>query len=287
MRVKLLFLLALVVLAALPSTASAQRTRYYVSLGDSLSVGEQPRAGDGLTVLTGAGYVDDIFKFERRRIRGLREVKFGCGGERVSTIARSSVACFYAGAHNQLGAAINFMRAHRGQIAFVTIDIGANDVDSCDKSGGIDVNCVTTGFNAIKQGLPGVARRLRSAAGRHTRIVGMNYYDPFLEQWLSGSSGQSVARASVSLADQFNGIIAAAYRAQHIRVADVAGAFKTDDLTDMTSLPGFGQVPVNVANICNFTWMCAAAPVGPNIHARPAGYKLIAGVFEKQLRGVR
>ena len=190
------------------------------------------------------------------------------------------------GARNQPDAASKFLRAHRGQIAFVTIDIGANDVQSCAKNGQIDFNCIATGFNAVKQDLPGVARRLRAAAGRHAHIAGMTYYDPFLEQWLNGSSGQSLARSSVTLGDQFNGIIAAAYRGQHIRVADVAGAFKTDDFTDMTTLPGFGQVPVNVANICNFTWMCAAAPVGPNIHARPSGYKLIAGVFARQLRGV-
>jgi hypothetical protein len=31
-----------------------------------------------------------------------------------------------------------------------------------------------------------------------------------------------------------------------------------------------------VANICTFTYMCDAPPVGPDIHANVAGYSLIA-----------
>jgi hypothetical protein len=31
-----------------------------------------------------------------------------------------------------------------------------------------------------------------------------------------------------------------------------------------------------VANICEFTYMCDAPPVGPDIHATVAGYSLIA-----------
>jgi hypothetical protein len=36
---------------------------------------------------------------------------------------------------------------------------------------------------------------------------------------------------------------------------------------------------VNVANICAFTYMCDAAPVGPDIHATVAGYSLIANTL--------
>ena len=38
-------------------------------------------------------------------------------------------------------------------------------------------------------------------------------------------------------------------------------------------------MPVAVAEVCRLTWMCAAPPVGPNIHANQAGYAVIAQAF--------
>jgi hypothetical protein len=38
-------------------------------------------------------------------------------------------------------------------------------------------------------------------------------------------------------------------------------------------------LPVNVANICELTYMCDPEPVGPDIHANFAGYSLIADTF--------
>jgi hypothetical protein len=61
------------------------------------------------------------------------------------------------------------------------------------------------------------------------------------------------------------------------RVADVAGAFAT---TDTTLVDGR---PVNVTRICAWTWMCAPAPLGPDIHANRAGYAVIARAFRERL----
>ena len=36
---------------------------------------------------------------------------------------------------------------------------------------------------------------------------------------------------------------------------------------------------------CQVTWMCAAAPFGPNIHPNDAGYEAIAGAVEAKLGG--
>ena len=60
--------------------------------------------------------------------------------------------------------------------------------------------------------------------------------------------------------------------------------------TDTATLPGAGTVPLNVARICTWTWMCAPPPVGPNIHANATGYKVIAAAFERvisQFPGLR
>jgi hypothetical protein len=42
-------------------------------------------------------------------------------------------------------------------------------------------------------------------------------------------------------------------------------------------------VPVAVARICQWTWMCAPAPRGPNIHANATGYKQLAKTFKKSI----
>jgi hypothetical protein len=38
-------------------------------------------------------------------------------------------------------------------------------------------------------------------------------------------------------------------------------------------------VPLNVAVICQLTYMCVPPPVGPNIHANRIGYSVIAATF--------
>ncbi len=57
------------------------------------------------------------------------------------------------------------------------------------------------------------------------------------------------------------------------------GAFHSGDFTDQVRVPGIGTVPRNVAAICLWTWECAASPRGPNEHARPIGYSVIALAF--------
>jgi hypothetical protein len=45
------------------------------------------------------------------------------------------------------------------------------------------------------------------------------------------------------------------------------------------TMPGLGEIPRNVALICQWTWECAAPPRGPNQHADRVGYGAIAGAF--------
>jgi hypothetical protein len=64
---------------------------------------------------------------------------------------------------------------------------------------------------------------------------------------------------------------------------NVQDAFSTADFTNTAPLPGVGPVPLNVARICGWTWMCAPALVGPNIHANATGYQHIAAAFEQAI----
>jgi lysophospholipase L1-like esterase len=285
-------LLAACVLAcALPTVALAKHRRhphrYYLALGDSLARGAQPFGpfqsnGFDQTVATNQGYASDLFAVEKHKIKGLRLKQLGCLGETTMTMMDGGI-CHY-GAGSQLGQAVKFIHRHR--IAFITLDIGANDVDGCATSSGIDFTCVTNGLKSVQANVPMIAAELRRAAGRKVKIAGMTYYDPFLAEWLQGTAGQGLAFASVSLAKSFNDELISAFQPKHFKVADVATAFGTyvPFSTTATIAPyPYGPVPIAVANICQWTWMCAPAPRGPNIHANAAGYREIASVFKKAL----
>lgn len=287
MRTMRAIALAVTAAALLVSAAAANAAKpmYYVSLGDSLSVGYQPHPPSGYASTTRQGYIDQLFKMERSRFPGLRMYKLGCGGENTFSIYGDSAACSYGASPSQLQAAEAFLRSHRGQIAFVTIDIGGNNVDGCAKGSTVDTGCIFTGLANIKRDVPKIARRLRSAAGAKTQIVAMTYYNPFLQYYLRGGSVNiGLAKLSVGLGDQVNKAITDGFKAGKVKIADVAAAFQSDDMTTLVNLPPFGQVPADVARICQDTWMCAAPPVGPNIHANLAGYRLIAQTFAKQIK---
>ena len=265
---------------ALAHSGATGKRQYYLALGDSLSRGAQPNTS-GVTVPTNQGYPNDLLNRERSNFPGLTLKELGCLGESTTTMLKGGICSYAAG--TQLKAAVQFLQAHKGHIAFVTIDIGANDVDLCVTSSGISLACLTKGEKAIKKNLPKIAAALRQAAGAKVPIIGMTYYDPFLAEWFAGPSGQSEAGLSQALARNVNGEITAGYQSADISVGHVGIAFLTyKPFTETTLLDG-QQVPVAVASICELTWMCAPSPVGPNIHANPAGYSLISAVLAGNL----
>lgn len=122
-------------------------------------------------------------------------------------------------------------------------------------------------------------RRLRRAAARSTPMAAMTLYNPFLALYLT-AGGQAEAIASDEYTRNVNEGLARLYRVSGFRIAHVDAAFHTYDISRKTSLAGQPHpVPVAVAEVCRLTWMCAPAPVGPNIHANKTGYGLIAQAF--------
>ena len=163
---------------------------------------------------------------------------------------------------SQLAEAVAFLTEHRGQVAFVTIDLGANDI----LSGG--------GVPAVLANLPVILGTLK-AADPTVPIIGMSYYDPLLASvWFSTQSVDAV-EDEAELAAALNGFLGGLYGLFGIPVADVFGAFSTLDSTPVGSPP----TPRNVLIICQLTWMCAGAPHGPDIHANNEGYGVIAQAF--------
>jgi hypothetical protein len=154
-------------------------------------------------------------------------------------------------------------------------------VQRCQKNGSIDTSCLLTGIGTITTNLPQITARVRIAAGGTPRIAGMTYYDPFLARWLTGTSGQALASATVLLTNIVDGFESGVYRTAGFRIADVAGAFSTNDFIDQDTVPGIGTLPRNVARICQWTWMCTSYQ---DIHANATGYQQMANTFATALK---
>jgi lysophospholipase L1-like esterase len=269
-------------LSAAPASASDgwkhQPYDYYLALGDSLAAGYQPTSPP--TFLSGKGYADDIAK--ELAAGGTKYVNLACPGETTQSMIHGG--CPYPHTYaDQLDAAADFLRAHRGDRVLVTLDIGANDVDGCVKNGALDIQCGLAGIQQTASDLPVILSRLREAAGHKTEFIGGTYYNPFLAAWLTGSAGQATAKLSSSFSTLFNSVFRTEYPVFGVRVADVDTAFSTYDFTDQVPLAPGVTVPLNVARICQWTWMCAPAPIGPNIHANDAGYQVMAAAFEAEI----
>jgi lysophospholipase L1-like esterase len=248
---------------------------YYVSLGDSLAAGYQP----DVNANTPFSYTDQLYAQLKKKDPTLVHIKLGCSGETTGTMINGGI-CNYPGATSQLDAAEKFLRAHRGEVRYVTLDIGANDVDGCLVGGMIDQTCTAAGVATVAAQLPQITKALHRAGGSGPRYAGMNYYDPFLAVWLTGTAGQAEAQQSTQLSTVLNGVIAKGLHRNGFALADVSKAFSTDDFTDQVTVPGVGTVPLNVARICAWTWECTPYH---NIHNNTVGYGVLASVFERTL----
>ncbi len=266
------------------------KATYLLSLGTSLAVGVQPDE-NGDNQRTDEGYPDQLFEILSMQHNDLRLVKLGCPGETTKTMIKGGIpGCAYEQG-SQLAEAVAFLRKHRDDVALITIDIGVNDIlfsgciiETAGVVTGIDVDCLLASdgpFAEVSTKLPKILRALRRAADDDTPIVAMNYYNPFLALWLSGLDGQEPAMQSQLLVNLFNDdVLEQTYARFGVPVADVAGVYESNTFLEVPLPPPDGPlVPQNVALICLWTYMCAPAPIGPNVHANPDGYGAIASAF--------
>jgi lysophospholipase L1-like esterase len=259
--------------------AAASSRRYYVSLGDSYAVGFQPGRG-----ATRHGFPDQVVTKATRRGYHLQLVNFGCGGATTTSILQAPTCPIPArpihgadyGGVTQAAAAEAFLRAHRGQIALVTVSIGGNDVTSCARAPN-PVGCVTQATAAIKTNVGQLAVDLRSAAGPQVPIVGTTYPDVILGQWVRPPVSQNLAQLSVTAFQALiNPTLRQAYAAAPARFVDVTNATGAYvPLTKTVTLKPYGLIPVAVARVCTLTYYCTVG----DIHATTAGYGVIADLI--------
>jgi lysophospholipase L1-like esterase len=279
--------LAALAASAAPAAAKTAGPRYYLALGDSLSQGQQPNL-KGVSSNTNEGYADDLYQSELPSIHSLQLVKLGCGGESTQSMmtGKGNKFAAYNRCHpaggSQLAAAVKFLKAHhdKGEVPLITIDIGANDVDNCFTATDV-ATCAITGANQIATDVPKILAKIRKAAPKGTKLVGMDLYDPLLAGYFApaGSTGNNLVGLSVTLGKNINDKLIAADTANGFKTADVATAFDTY-VPFSSTVPWEGnQIPVAVAKICAWTWACSTPPSGPNIHANKNGYLEITQLF--------
>lgn len=179
---------------------------YYVALGDSLA------ANVGVDAARD-GYVSRFHKAIEERddaSYGLRN--FGISGETSGTLIRGG----------QLDDAVAFMEGH--EVAYVTIDIGANDLlghlGSAECSADLDdPGCrsrIDTTFIVYEENLERIFDELRDAAPDAT-IVFMRAYNPFS---LGFGASIGLEEASNEILDSFNDVAAQIGSEQGVLVAD-------------------------------------------------------------------
>jgi lysophospholipase L1-like esterase len=273
-------------------------TSYYVSLGDSYSVGYQPQPTAGAT----SGFTGYVSKKEKLTLEN-----FGCGGATTSSILNYTGQCVAAPTSSQYGPpaisgtvgpetsgdtqvqnAVAFIKSHAGQIGLITVSIGGNDVTSCANASN-PITCVSGAVAAIKTNVSNLASQLRAAAGSSVPLIGLTYPDVILGDWVypSGKTNQSLATESVTAFQSLiNPALSTAYtgaggNSAFVDVTSDTGAYTP--LSQTTTLKPYGKIPKAVAEVCQLTWYCQLG----NIHANTKGYTFIGGLVAKEYASIK
>jgi lysophospholipase L1-like esterase len=260
--------------------------KYYLSLGDSYSVGYQP--GVGAT----DGYTASVAKKTKLLLEN-----FGCGGA-TSTSILTTVGCTAPYGPTALDdaapyttvtqeqAAVDFIDANPGRIGLITVSIGGNDVTDC-ASNADPISCVEAAESTIQTNVTSLVDSLSTALTANgdttAKLIGLTYPDVILGDYVFPAGATNVTLADESIAafdDLINPTLATAYTSVpqgsfvNVTQAPYKRATSGDDtpLTKTTKLKPYGTIPVAVWEICTLTYYCSEG----NIHANTKGYAFIA-----------
>ena len=255
-----------------PTSAAAAKfnppKRFYLALGDSVTYGYQAsKIVPGFTADDfDTGYVD-VFASELRSIQpAIQIVNYGCPGESSSTFIRGDCPVASTGfplhdpfSGSQLGAAIGFLRTHRGEVSPITITLWGNDVRELLQACGSDLSCVLSGAPAtidrFASNLDSILRRLRTTAP-DAEIVVTGAWDSFVGDF--------------AIADQL-------FIAMNEAMADVAARNGARFADVFPTFNPQGDEAVETATICTLLLIC---PEGDS-HPSDAGYLVLGeAVFD-------
>lgn len=274
-------------LAAVPVTAGAARyapsviqvTAVYIAVGASESVGFQPTTAQPEGARTPTGYASVAATTLRTTNPGLASINIGCPG---ATSASALVIDRCSRSMSQLQRVVAVASQFPDVPFYISIDLGFNDLRPCREANFKLPGCVDGAIASVRANIATLVTKLRSSISNPLHFVGMTHDDPFVVSSLLGGQAD-IATASVAAVNQLNNTLTSTYSTLGIPVVDVASLFSTGNTTPVP-YPPFGFVTMEQARVCDWTWMCAATPFGPNIHMNNAGYAVVADALVKALR---
>jgi len=261
----------------LSQPTSPVATSYYLSLGDSLAQGFQPGFNNRAETLY--GYSNQVVTDLKSQRHFILE-NFGCGGETSGwmltanscAVHNRSLNSAYVQGETPMESVLRFIARHRGHIGLITLIIGINDY------------VTNTPLSQTVTNIEQICAELRHAVGSGVPIIGLDYDDPHLAQWLQGPSQHAAVAASVQQVEAVTDpALQSAYVPSHATFVDVAKAFQTFvPLTTTVTLAPYGTIPVAVARICVYTWACSI----DNPHPTTAGYSAMALLIASAYRQI-
>lgn len=268
--------------AALSAKATTY-TAFYLDMGGSDSLGYQStgipaRPGER----TNTGYANDVLLRESFKGVTLSLEQVGCPGDTVQSVLDTTRAdnC-YQPPQTQLTTALAYLASQSGP-GLVTIDLGSGNIQKCLEDNPVNQACLATGLYAVRVDLPRILKQLKAAAGHGVHFVGVEYFDPFLADYFKGPGGPAEASATLVGVNRLDTILSGLYTKAGMKVANVPLLFQMNNGVSET-LDNLGTVPINVHQACELSWMCYAAPFGPNDNPDNPGYSLIAAAIEAVL----
>lgn len=259
--------LGLVLLTALAASAAAGPVyqqapqAYYLALGDSMAYGFQPTKANRPPSGFHTGYVDVFAARLRALAPKIRVVNYGCPGESAKTFINGRCPWLAGGGRlhdafkgNQLGAAVAFLGAHRGQVSPITLTLWGNDLFEDFAPACKDLVCIRSrakpGIARFKSRLATIVGRLRAAA-------------PKAEIILTGAWNFDVEKFKQT-DPLFRSIDATIARVAAAETARVAKMF-----------PVINPVGNPKGRICALTFICSKG----DPHLTDAGYRAMAAAF--------
>jgi hypothetical protein len=273
-----------VTLVGVRAIASGSSTGFYLVIGASAAKGFEPSGTMGPRgpneSATSNGYATDLDTILAAKGSPLTLDNIACPGETIQTFVDGGDACNPS--VSQLSRAESYLRDNFEETGVVTIDVGFNNIRPCLQFATVEWSCVAKSVALIKEDLPPALSGLERAAGPGVAFVGVPYGDPYLGHYLVPSQGPANSAATLKAMKEMDVALDTAFKASKMAVASVASALKLSDTTTTGHYNGH-VVPENVAKACETTWMCRAAPWGPNDHPDNEGYSIIAGAIARVL----
>jgi lysophospholipase L1-like esterase len=211
------------------------------------------------------GYVDDF----ATRLRQLRPnttvINYGCPGESTDSFVNGPCPWTATGhqlhsafSGTQLQAAIEFLRAHRGQVSPITLTLSGNDLplllNPCTVGGQIDLSCVQANSPAFIAGfgerISGILQQLRFSAPA-AEIIVTGAWDSYI--------------TILAFADPL-------YQAVNRAMSEAAAANRARFANPFPIFNPQGDQTAEVQTVCRLSLLCT----GNDSHPSDAGYQALA-----------